>query len=155
MSEGQRGSGVANHKPMKKLLTITLILFSTLLFSQGTLTENGVTIATIPQYDLSNGNTSWVLNINKLYSYKWLMFFQFENLTGTLDGTLSVYVSGDNGISWVEYPSFIPQTINANKSMSFDDSYTIYDQIKIVLTINNITGGTVNVNQRLISNPKK
>ena len=80
MSAGQRGSGVANNKPMKKLLTITLILFSTLLFSQGTLTENGVTIATIPQYDLSNGNTSWVLNINKLYSYKWLMFFQFEIL---------------------------------------------------------------------------
>ena len=155
MSAGQRGSGVANNKPMKKLLTITLILFSTLLFSQGTLTENGVVIATIPQYDLSNGNTSWVLNINKLYSYKWLMFFQFENLTGTLDGTLSVYVSGDNGISWVEYPSFIPQTINTNKSMSFDDSYTIYDQIKILLTVNNITGGTVNVNQRLISNPKK
>lgn len=82
------------------------------------------------------------------------MFFEFENLSGTLDGTLTVYVSGDNGVSWCQYPSFSAKSVNANKSMSFDDFYTVYDQIKIVLTVNNITGGTVNVNQRLISNPK-
>jgi len=140
---------------MKLLLLLTLLLLATLTFPQGTLTENGVQAATIPQYDLSNGNTSWSLNINQLYSYKWLMYFEFQNLTGSLDGTLAVYASGDNGQSWVEYPGFLTQTINANKTISFDDAYTIYDQIKISLTVNNITGGTVNLNQRLISNPKK
>ena len=140
---------------MKKLIPILLLFASTLLYSQGTLTENGKLISTVPQYDLSVGNTEFVMNINVLYSYKWSMFFEFESLTGTLDGTLAVYCSGNAGNSWTEYPNFAEQIITANGSYSFDDSYTVYDQIKIVLTVNNITGGTVNINQRLISNPKK
>ncbi len=140
---------------MKNLILIILILTASLTFAQGTFKENGTTIATIPQYDLSGGNTEFVININQLYSYKWLAFFEFENLTGTLDATLAVYVSGDDGNSWVLYPNITTQTISANGSYSFDDYYTVYDKIKYVLTVNNITGGTVNVNQRLISNPKQ
>ena len=142
---------------MKKLALFLLIstLISTSSFAQGTFKENGKTIFSIPQYDLSNGNTEWVLNINQLYSYKWLAFFEFESITGTKDGTLTVYVSGDGGNSWVQYPNMVAQTISANGSYSFDDSYTVYDKLKFVLTVNNISGGTVNVNQRLISNPKK
>ncbi len=140
---------------MKNLILIILILTASLTFAQGTFKENGTTIATIPQYNLANGNTEWVINVNILYSYKWATFFEFENLTGTLDGTLNVYVSGDNGNSWVQYPNMLEQTITAVGSYSFDDSYTVYDKIKFVLTANNITGGTVNINQRLISNPKQ
>ena len=131
------------------------MIASIFTFAQGTLKENGRTIAIIPQYDLSGGNTEWIINVNVLYSYKWSAFFEFESVTGTKDGTLTVYVSADNGNSWVTYPAMSAQTISANGSYSFDDSYTVYDQIKIVFTTNSITGGTVNVNQRLISNPKK
>ena len=140
---------------MKNLILIILIFTASLTFAQGTLKENGKTISVIPQYNLSNGNTDWIVNINKLYSYKWITFFEFENITGTSDGTLTVHVSGDNGNSWVLYPNMKTQTISANGSYSFDDSYTVYDKIKIVFTANSITGGTVNVNQRLISNPKR
>ena len=138
------------------VIVLTILLFAaTLTFAQGTLKENGKTIATIPQYELSGSDTEWIINVNQLYSYKWSVFFEFESITGTKDGTLTVYVSADNGNSWVLYPSMSVATISANGSYSFDDSYTIYDQIKIVFTANSITGGTVNINQRLISNPKK
>ncbi len=137
------------------VLISTLILTSTSTFAQGTLKENGRTMLTIPQYDLSNGDTEWIINnTQQLRSYKWLTFFEFENMTGTLDGLLTVYVSGNEGTSWVTYPNLSADSVNANKSISFDDSYTIFDQIKIVFTANSISGGTVNVNQRLISNPK-
>ena len=140
---------------MKKLILIFFILINTVLYAQGTLTENGKLVATIPQYNLSHGDTSYVLNINRLYSYKWLVYFQFANITGVKDATISVFCSGDNGTSWVAYPGFSPQLINSNGSFSFDDAYTIYDKLKFVLTVNSITGGSLNINQRLISNPNK
>ena len=140
---------------MKKIILIFLILINTVLFAQGTLTENGKLIATIPQYDLSHGDTSYILNINKLYSYKWLVYFQFTSLTGTKDATITVYCSGDNGTSWVAYPGFSSQLINSNGSYSFDDAYSIYDKLKFVIAVNNVSGGTLYINQRLISNPNK
>ncbi len=140
---------------MKNLILIILIFTASLTFAQGTLKENGTTIATIPQYDLSGGNTEWIINVNILYSYKWSVFFEFESIAGTKDGTLTPYISIDNGNSWVTYPGLSLDSITSNKSISFDDYYTAYDKIKFVFTANSISGGTVNVNQRLFSNPKR
>ena len=143
---------------MKKKIFVTLFLLSFLFFgsfAQGTLKENGKTISTIPSYDLSGGDTEWVLNLNILYSYKWSAFFNFSSITGTIDGSLSVFASADDGASWVQYPGIALITVSDNIAYSFDDYYTTYDKLKFVFTANSISDGTVSINQRLFSNPKK
>ena len=142
---------------MKKKIFFTLFLLSFLFigsFAQGTLKENGKTISTIPSYDLSAGDTEWILNLNLLYSYKWSAFFNFSSITGTKNGSLTVFASADDGVSWVQYPGISLTTVNDNITFSFDDYYTVYDKLKFVFAANSITGGSVIVNQRLFSNPK-
>ena len=151
-----RGVGFSPLRGGSRGVMVALFTLLTLIsFSQGTLKENGRTISSIPVYDLSGGDTEWVLNINNLYSYKWSVFFNFSSIAGTKDGTIAVYVSCDDGTSWVAYPDMTTATISANGSYSFDDSYTVYDKLKFAFTANSISGGSVTINQRLFSNPKK
>lgn len=141
---------------MKKLITVLAIIASLGLAAQGTLKVDGNILKTIPQYDVSNGSTEWIMTLSEPEnSFKWNMFFVTENLTGTLDGTLTVFYSSDEGENWLAYPNMNAATISNDGIYGFDDIYTIYDKIKVIFTVNNITGGTVNINQRLITNPKR
>ena len=143
---------------MKKILLILAIFASIGLAAQGTLKENGIIIdPPIAQYDLSDGDTEWIINLNSDigYSYKWCWYANFLSLTGTLDGTLEVFASADEGVSWLAYPNMRVDTVSTIRPYSFADEYTVYDKIKIVLTVNNISGGTADPNIRLITNPKK
>lgn len=141
---------------MRKLITVLAIIASIGLAAQGTLKVDGNVLKTIPQYDAANGSTEWIMTLSEPEnSFKWNMFFVAENLTGTIDGTLTVYYSSDEGENWLLYPNMEAATITANGVYGFDDIYTVYDKIKVTFTVNNITGGTVNVNQRLITNPKR
>jgi len=119
----------------------------------GELKRNREFVHAIPEYDMSNGDTEWVLPMTN--TYKWMYYFQIENLAGTGDGTLAVKCSGDGGTTWVDYPNMSTETVDSDKSISFDDSYTVYDKIKVVFTANSITGGTITLNQRLYTNPIK
>lgn len=92
---------------------------------------------------------------NPKYSLRWNVVFNFKSITGTKDGTLAVYYSSDEGTSWIAYPNMATITVSANGAYGFDDIYTVYDQLKIVLTVNSISGGTVDVNERLMTTPKR
>jgi hypothetical protein len=142
---------------MKKLI-LALALFASIgLAAQGTLKiDSKIYGDSIAQYDLSDGDTQWVIDISSpKYSLRWNTVFNFKSITGTKDGVLAVYYSSDEGISWIAYPDMATITVSANGAYGFDDIYTVYDKLKIVLTVNSITGGTVDVNERLITNPKR
>ena len=133
---------------------MTMLSFG--LFAQGTLEMNGNTLATIPQYDLSNGDTQWVIDLqDPSHTVKWCWYGDFNSLAGTKDGVLAVFISNDNGVTWVAYPEMETDVIDDNVAFSFDDNYTVYDKIKITCTVNNITGGTVDPNIRIFTNPTK
>lgn len=120
--------------------------------AQGKYKINGDFKHYIPEYDMSGGSTEWILPMTA--TYKWMFFFQIESIAGS-GGTLQVMCSGDEGNSWVDYPGLTSKAVSSNTSISFDDSYTVYDYIKVVFTAGSITGGTMTINQRLYSNPIK
>jgi hypothetical protein len=142
---------------MKKLI-LALALFASIgLAAQGTLKIDYKVVGdSIAQYDLSDGDTSWTIKTAGYhYSLRWNTVFNFKSITGTKDGVLAVYYSSDEGTSWIAYPDMATITVSANGAYGFDDIYTVYDKLKIVLTVNSITGGTVDVNERLVTNPKR
>lgn len=118
--------------------------------AEGKRLRNGKDKVVIPEYDMASGSTEWIIPMTN--TYKWLFFFQIENIVGT-GGTLAVSASGDEGNSWTAYPNMVIEDVDSNKSISFDDSYTVYDQIKVAFTAGSITAGSITPNQRLYSNP--
>jgi len=141
---------------MKKIILILAIFASIGLAAQGTLVQDNMILRTIPQYDISDGSASWVIDLrNPQNSAKWGTQFTFSSTAGTKDGTLAVWQSMDNGSNYAPYPNMATATIAADTTITFDDSYTVYDKIKIVFTVNNLSGGAIDVNQRLITNPNK
>ena len=120
--------------------------------AQGSRKVNGDFQCALPEYDMSNGNTEWIIPLTN--THKWMYYFQIEDIAGS-GGTLAVKCSGDEGSTWVDYPGMIVEDVDSNKSISFDDSYTVYDKVKVVFTAGSVTGGTITVNQRLFTNPIK
>jgi len=140
---------------MKKLI-LTLALFASIgLAAQGTLKiDYRIVGSPIPQYDLSHGDTSWIIPPTRRYeALAWNIVFNFKSITGTKDGVLVVYYSSDEGTSWIAYPNMATITVSSDGAYGFDDISTVYDKIKVVLTVNSITGGTVDVNKRLVKTP--
>ncbi len=67
----------------------------------------------------------------------------WESLSGTLDGTVTVYVSND-GTNWddIGTPTTI-STATGNQCIGIEDVFFTY--VKVVATKNNITSGTISV----------
>ena len=140
---------------MKKLILVILVAFTLTGIGQ-TLEMDGKHIRDLPVYDVSGGDTEFVIDMTSpTHSFKWNFFLVASSLTGTLDGTLAVYYSSDNGSNWLAYPDMASKTLSANGAYGFDDYYSVYDKIKIIFTANSITGGTFTINERLITNPNK
>ena len=140
---------------MKKIILILAIFASIGLAAQGTLRMDNIEISTIPQYDVSGGDKTWTFDLrNPSHSFKWGFAIDFNSLVGTLDGTLVVTQSFDEGTTWIAYPEMATQTVAASQAYSFEDLYTTADNIKVTLTVNSISAGTADVNIRLFTNPQ-
>lgn len=126
-------------------------MMSLSVMAQGTIKVNNDIRATLATYDASGGDTSWVIPLSN--GYKWGVQLDFASMTGTQDATVQIYVSMNEGVSYVEYPNFEAKVIN-KPTITYDDEYTVYDAIKVVFTANSVTGGTITINERLISNPR-
>jgi len=50
---------------MKKIILILAIFASIGLAAQGTLVQDNMILRTIPQYDISNGTSEWVIDLKK------------------------------------------------------------------------------------------
>jgi hypothetical protein len=145
---------------MKKLalLIICIILSVTVMIGQGIRKKDGIKTVDIPVYSLASGSTEWVVGLEygEDCSYRWDIQLDISGLTGVLDGTLAIFKSSNAGKTWIPYPNMETQTITADDAYGFDDpAGTSYDQIKVVLTVVGITGGSVSVNERLVTIPNK
>lgn len=141
---------------MKKIFLILAIFASIGLAAQGTLVQDNNVLRTIPQYDISGGTMSWVIDLlNPQHSAKWGTQFVFTNTGDTVDITLSVWQSMDDGDNYAPYPNMANAVMSTDTTITFDDSYTVYDKIKIIATVDTAGGGAIDVNQRLITNPNK
>lgn len=145
---------------MKKFILIVLIFFTiTTIFSQGIRKKDGIKIGSdIPSYNLASGDTEWVIGLEygEDCSFRWDIQIDITGLTGVFDGTLAIYKSSNSAISWLPYPNLTTKTITSNGSYGWDDpDGTTYDAIKAVLTVNGITGGNLNMNQRIVTIPNK
>lgn len=143
----------------KTILLIILIVFtSTIIFGQGIRKKDGIKIANIATYDLSNGDTEWVVGLEygEDCSFRWDFQIDITGLAGGVDGTLAIFKSSSGGRTWIAYPDMATKTITANGNYGFDDpAGTTYDAIKMVLTVNSITGGSGSVNERIVTIPNK
>jgi ABC-type glycerol-3-phosphate transport system substrate-binding protein len=141
---------------MKKIILILAIFASIGLAAQGTLVQDNMILRTIPQYDISNGTSEWVIDLrNPQSSAKWGTQFTFTGTGGAVDITLTVWQSMDLGVNYAPYPKMASAVMSTDTTITFDDSYTVYDNVKIIMTVDTAGGGAVDVNQRLITNPNK
>ena len=138
---------------MKKLILFLLVIFAGTAFGQGQLRLDGRVQKSIPQYDLSRGDTSYIIAPDfKIGSYQWSVTLIIDNLAGTNDGLVEIYQANDTG--WVAYPDMPADSITANGAISFEDYYFTHDRLKVQITVNSITGGNLNIHQRLITSSK-
>ena len=145
-----------NNKTMKKIILILAIFASIGLAAQGTLVQDNMVLTTIPQYNLTSGTGSWVIDLrNPQNSAKWGVQFVFSASADTVDGVLAVWQSMDLGSNYAPYPNMASAVITSDTTITFDDKYTVYDNIKIIYTETTASGGTIDINERLITNPNK
>lgn len=141
---------------MKKIILILAIFASIGLAAQGTLVQDNNILRTIAQYDISDGTTSWKIDLrNPQNSSKWGAQFVFTGTGDTVDITLAVWQSMDGGSNYAPYPNMAVALMSTDTTITFDDKYTIYDNVKIVATVDTAGGGAIDVNWRLVTNPNK
>lgn len=83
--------------------------------------------------------------------FRWGIQIDCNSLTGTLDGTIGIKSRMNNLNSWTyvcQYPlaeGCLVVIDSANFNLEIKDNYTMSDNLRIELTQNNISGGTVDI----------
>ena len=96
-------------------------------------------------YDISKGNSSFTYPVLLRSSYAIQVYVQ--DLTGTLDATLDVYGSNDN-THWALIAPLTTSRITLSATpdtQGWTKNLANYDFVKVTLTVNNCTGGKLNL----------
>jgi len=128
-----------------KRITILLVgfLFAFISFAQ----TNIETITLVTNYDVASGSKNWNWYIGEGV-VTWAVYGYASGLTGTLDGTIKIkeaFIDSAPDSVYIDYHSMPEWTLNeANEPFAFEDSLFSGKWIRISLTVNNLTGGTIN-----------
>ena len=137
---------------MRKLLLLLFIVISGFIQAQE-MQINFVRVgALIDTFNITTVDTAWVVRTSSCYKFR--VQVDWSALTGTLDGVLKIQGSANKGITYTDHADLTQPVMNAASGVvAFEDSYIVTDYIRLVFTRNNITGGKIAVNIRLIANP--
>lgn len=130
---------------MKKIiiLLIGFLLFAFISFAQTNIED--ITLAT--DYDVAIGDKTWSWYIGEGVN-TWAVFGTGSGMGGTLDGTITIqiaFVDTAPDSVYVDYSNMQAWTLNeASEQFAFEDDRFSGKWIRVTLTVNSITSGTIN-----------
>ncbi|MFA5401441.1 MAG: hypothetical protein WC359_13410 [Dehalococcoidia bacterium] len=121
---------------MKKILILLLLSLSLAAQAQ----NRKVITEVFTDLAIADSTTTYTMD----NSYQWAFQLVWSGGTGTLDGTVALYVSNYPTSNYILYDTYATTTLSkATGNWLFSDTNMTFQYFRVIVTKNNMTGGTL------------